>query len=53
MPKFYVQTGTLSKIVIAEDAQGAALATIHNVLGDSIENDQRIFSTLQLSLIHI
>ena len=48
MPKFYVQTGTLSKIVIAEDAQGAALATIHNVLGDSIENDQRIFSTMQI-----
>jgi len=42
MPKFYVQTGMLSKIVLAEDAQGAALATIHNVLGDAIEKDQPI-----------
>ena len=48
MPKFYVQTGTLSEIVIAEDAQGAALATIHNVLGDAIDKDQCISSAMQI-----
>lgn len=48
MPKFYVQTGTLTKIVIAEDAQGAALATVHNVLGDAINTEQRISTPLQI-----
>ena len=48
MPKFYVQTGSLSKIVVAEDAKGAALATIHNVLSDAIDKDQRISTTLEI-----
>lgn len=40
MAKFYVQAGSFSRIVIAEDAQGAALATVHTVLGDAIEEDR-------------
>lgn len=39
MPKFYVQTELLSRIVIAEDAQGAALATVHQVIGDVADGD--------------
>ena len=42
MAKFYVQAGSFSRIVIAEDAQGAALATVHNVLGDAVEEDRMI-----------
>lgn len=49
MPKFYVQTGNFTKVVIAEDAQGAALATVHKVLGEAIQKDQRI--TVQMELI--
>jgi hypothetical protein len=40
MAKFYVQAGSFSRIILAEDAQGAALATVHTVLGDPIEDDR-------------
>ena len=42
MAKYYVQAGSFSRIVIAHDAQGAALATVHNVLGDPIEDDRAL-----------
>ncbi len=40
MAKYYVQAGSFSRIVVAEDAQGAALATVHSVLGDTLEEDR-------------
>lgn len=42
MAKYYVQAGCFSRIVVAEDAQGAALATVHRVLGDAIEEDRTL-----------
>lgn len=46
MAKYYVQAGSFSRIVIAEDAQGAALATVHGVLSE-VNDEDRIVDPVQ------
>lgn len=39
MPKFYVQCGLSQQLVQAEDARGAALWTVHQVIDEAVDLD--------------
>ncbi len=39
MPKYYVQCGTIQRLVTAEDPRGAALWAIHEIIEQAIDLD--------------
>lgn len=39
MPKYYVQCGTIQRLVTAEDPRGAALWAIHEIIDQAIDLD--------------